>query len=95
MDDYRPLPFNNLNDTELVYHINNDLIDGNGNIPLDILDTLCFSPFSYNEDIYNSDLDPDNFLLNSLNYNNPSCEYVFPDEPHSVFDDFPVNTFSY
>lgn len=61
--------------------INNDHPNNNELIPLNILENLTFNHVTINEDAQNNDIDPDYYLVNSLNYKYPSCKYFFPNTP--------------
>ena len=83
------LPFQGLNDNQLIL-INNVPPNNNELLPLNVLETLTFNPFNLTDDQHMNEPDPDNYLINSLHYNYPSCNYIFPKSlssqlPHSDY----------
>ena len=75
------LPFHNLDDRQFLL-LNNES-ENNELLPFDIIDNLTFSNLNTNEDRHVNEIDPDNYLVNSLNYKPPLCNYVFPDTPQA------------
>ena len=69
----------------MLFHINENLHNiHNENVPLDVLENLCFNSFTYNDDVQEVDLDTDNHLLSFLDYKNPSMS-EFPDTSDNIF----------
>lgn len=84
-------PFHNVRDDQFLL-LNNSVANNDEIIPLSVLNNIIFSNINANEDDHSAENDPDNYLINSLNYNNQSCEYFFPNDPDMTFPDY-NNTF--
>ena len=80
------LPFFNVDDETLDILFSNE-----DKLPLHTINSMNIESFTYNSDINTRQYDPDNFLIQSLGYRNPPCEYIFPGSFPSEFKVRPLN----
>ena len=96
MGDYATFPFCDVSDCDLLVLLNGHYTScaRDDIIPLDVLDSMCFSSVDHCVDGYLGEVDPDDFLQGIRGFDNPNCNYYFPATSDCDLDQLPVDAFS-
>lgn len=78
-------PFSNLTDSNLICLLNDSVPH---HFPLHIIDNLIYKPFEY----YDCD-NATNSLITECNIFEPTCNYLFCDDPDIISNESPLSKF--